>query len=373
VEGFDELYDFLQSDEEVTVDPSLVEGGEFSPSGFIAPWRSRLLYRHGCEQDFSVEEAGWTIRQKMGDWGWGYYFDTPEKAAAAKEIMGRDYNAQSFWCFETVTADIINFASEEARANWGSDVFWDWQTAGVRARKHVEFHHLILPAIVAAYATAKGFDVPAFDISPLLDLETDHELGWDDMDRDEQDAIYHQCLPLVGGKHGSDEVKKDDAFFWKQRAELWKALGEDNPEACQLIRHAEEYSTKSEKLDLCLRLYYYLPWKNALWARVAQLPSPRPDALTKAGKRLKVPLLLDLYPTQAAAQEAAGDRTTAGEATDSLPEIPTMWQDIPDEFKAKVRELKASGKPPAVAIAAGGGEESLGMTLEDVNAWLPHV
>lgn len=367
----DELFDFLnQKDAEPTVDPSLVEFDGFGPSGFIAPWRSAVMYQHRVEAEFSVEEAGYAHRVAMGNSGWySYYYDTAEQATVAKDILGREYGAEAHWCFKTVTADVLNFTSDEARNKFPADLFYSWRTAGIGARKHIEFHYLMLPAAVHAVAVARGYDVPDFDVSPLFDLETDYGLGWNDMDDDEKASILAQCVPLVGGK-GVDVA---DSHFWKQRVELWQSLGEEDPKVSQLPGDGK-LATTSEKLASCLTVFYMCPWPNPLWARVVPVPSPRPDAITNAGKRLNVPILLDLYPSQAAAQEAAGTAgSTTSPAATGEPVVPNEWRDYPGEFKAEVKKMKESNKPLPVVFNEAGGEERFGCTLAELTTWLDHV
>jgi hypothetical protein len=213
----DELWDFLNTDEDAGVDPSLVEFEGFA-SGFIAPWRAAVMHALGDENDYAVEELGYTLRRKAGSWGWFYYFDDRQVAVAAKQQLGKEFDPNAEWCYWCTTADVLNFASEETRAKFGDDLFYSGRATGIGSRKYgPELHQVMLPAAVAAVATARGIDNPGFDLSPLHDLDGDS-------DEDE-------CHRLVGG----GDVKLDDAVLWQQRAELWAALSEPDPRKSQMI------------------------------------------------------------------------------------------------------------------------------------------
>jgi hypothetical protein len=359
VPDIDELYEFLNTDEDEAVDPELLEFEGFT-SGFIAPWKASVLYTLGNEQDYEVAELGYEFKRKAGSWGWFYYFGKHEVAIAAKEVMGNEFPPNAEWCFRCVTADVLNFASDETRAKFGDDLFYSGRAIGIGSRKYgPELHQVMLPAAVATIATASGIENPGFDLSLLHDLNGD--------------SSEDECQRLVGG--GDVKLDADDPeerpILWQQRVELWAALGEPNPKKSQMIGGGK-LATESETLSRCLGIFYH-SWKSSPWARVVPVPNPRYDAVSGTGNRLSLPALVDLYPSQDAAQEAAGTAGGTSPTATGEPVIPDMWKELPGEFRAEIRKIKESGKPLPIAFREVGGEKLFGCTLAELTAWLDHV
>jgi len=187
---------------------------------------------------------------------------------------------------------------------------------------------IALPALVAAMAKLEGFDVPKFDLDDLL----------------VRDVIVTEELSrkLIGGAlDGNGKFvapQYEESRLWKQRAELWKALGEDDPsrytvDALKKNGSPADSNVQSKKLKRIMELHAY-PWQQPLWARLEMVADPRIGAVTSGGKNLSVPAIVEVFAGREEAEKVAkaeaerfGKSDGESVATVNMPAIPKGWDE----------------------------------------------
>jgi len=331
----------------------LPEGGEFTPSGFIAPWKAAVMSSFLVEGE-GPAEADWT--RPLGDSGWTacYFFD-PKKAEA---IYRGPYRPSRVWLWRTETSKVLNFYNPETALRFGTHISAEARVTALRSRYRHELHMISLPAAVAAVATAAGYDHPGFDLSCLMDPDTIFS-----------DELYTE---LCGGEEGDLEGAK----LWRQRAELWAALGEPDPRRYQCKEVERQFSTQAPKLNECLKILNSL-WTDTLWGRVIFVPDPRPDASyeSRSGemKRPNLPCLVEVFGDETAARKAAGKSVK-----ESQPPVPEAWQYMEADWKECVRSLyEATGGSKSIPAVAQAIKRlygaHLGASPAEVIAWFEHL
>jgi hypothetical protein len=361
-------------------------GGDFPPTGLIGLWSAAVMTTFSSEVD--LKEEGITtfnaVRQ-MGDSGWARYYWLDHDAAkdAAKELK-REYGTTSLWVFEAESTSILNFASDKAREAFQGTITYDGCTVVTlrsRKRRH-QLHMLALPALVRAYAEANGWDVPEFELIKTL-------CSQDTMFTDDFQAR------MIGDPNNPDAF--DDSELWKYRAELWKALGEENAHAYQPIGHGTNYDVTSERLNEAIQPLH-CQWDDPVYLRLVTVPDPRVDATYEQRssgdiKRLRIPCVMDIYNNKEEAEAAAaedrarmgGGRSSDGEtsttSSSGLPPYPENWaysDAAKKDWHSVVAGLKEGKKRPVViarlkGLSSEDLENEIAATVADVEAWWDHV
>jgi hypothetical protein len=145
------------------------------------------------------------------------------------------------------------------------------------------------------------------------------------------------------------------SLFWRRRAALWAALGENNPAVYLPIgtAHTErgkELETSAQNLSMCLGVSTN-EWIAPIWARFHLAKDPRYDATYngRSGiRRLSLPVVTEIFPTEAVAKEAAAvDKAEmgAGSAKAKVTTAPTTT-------------AKASSSTSVLAVPEAWGEKS---------------
>jgi len=362
-QNLEDMLGFLSKEPKETV--PLPVGGDFVSSGFVGPWRaSTELWMLMSQGDYNKGELPYQFRNLVGGW-YSYYFVTTEAAELGAEFLGSRYAASRHWVFQVPTADVINFASEEGKAKWGSQIILPCRVTGLKSRKYRhEMHFVTLPSVVASVATLLGYSNPGFDIAPLMNLE-------DELPDEKQTKLI-----------GNDKDGYEGSLMFEQREALWLALGEKNPEAYLepgSLDHKgrpSPYAMTSPQLATCFKAVN-IPWPEPVWCRVVTVSNPHVDGHSKAGKRLILPTVTEMWPDEASARAAVGEVETPQEGKPGgRPDIPTAWVDMPDRWRDQMENFKrkvSQGTPVEEVYRETGGKDVFGASLPEVLAWLPHV
>jgi hypothetical protein len=359
-------------------------GGDFPPTGLIGLWAAAVMTTFSSEVDLKEEgiTTTFTAVRPMGDSGWSrYYWLDHDAAKDAAKKMKYEHGTTSLWVFEAESTSVLNFASDKAREAFRGKITYDGcRVVTLRSRKYRhELHLIALPAMVQAYARMNGWDVPEFEWIRVL-------CSQDTMFTDEFQSS------MIGDPNNPDAF--DESELWKYRAELWKALGEENAHAYQPIGHGTNYDVTSERLNEAIQPLH-CQWDDPVYLRLVTVPDPRVDATYEQRssgdiKRLRIPCVMDIYNNKKEAEAAAAeDRARMGGGSDdddsettttstSGPALPPDWRDFPDDWKAQVRGLKEQGpKPKVIAMLKEKGDEAVmndyAGTIEDIAAWWDHV
>lgn len=395
----------------------LPTGEGFPPTGFIAGWRARVAYEVGwlrtnlnteyqdLQADLPSELEGhdvdaimsFTSARESSTGKFSYTFDDYEAAQAACKFFDaaepRDFDNRPdrVWLFQANNDDLLGM-DDEAREKFGETLTYSVSIRTMRSKKYRhEYHFIVLPAFVAAYAKAMGLNVPEFDLSPLLKPED--EIIFSD---ETQDA-------LIGGPNYRD------SHFWQERTKIWEALGEPDATKYHTIEAGTKASTSSDRLDGILQATVR-PWVKPVYARLIPVPDPRVGAAytsptTGEKVRPNIPVITEIFPNRETAEAAAvaererfesgEEKTTAGPAdpaapvgevasTDNgMPPVPPAWAEFPDSWTEQIQSIKSEkiGKTPRPAWDAKvkslmdpESDDYLGYDVQaepaDVIAWL---
>jgi hypothetical protein len=358
-------------------------GGDFVPSGFIAPWYAQVVYSFFSEIVLAqVDSEVYTkvMSRKMGN-GFRYYFKTQEEAKAACDAAGVSFAPQATWWWLAEREKVINFSDPAILERFSDPISFELPIATLRSKKHRhELHMIALPSAVAAMAKAYGYDNAGFDVSELMN----------------QDAVFTDefAEKMIGTTSG----KYQESLLWKRRADLWKSLGEENPEVYNPIDAGSKLDTTSKKLSECLGILSR-SWKSSVWTRLVQVPDPRVDATygEDEKKRLSIPALYEIFGSEKDAKVAADAElkaraereankagaveTKGSDATNAAShmsigngkQLPDAWKELPDDWNNLLNDLRKeyAGKPrPVVTKALKAREGELGATAEEIVAWL---
>lgn len=345
-------------------------GGDFVPTGFVAPWTAAVMSSFLTEVGLKEKGIAFDAVRQVGTGGWmRYYFHEYDAAVEAGEEAGQQYGPRSLWVFECETAKVVNFATEEARQAFGTRITYDGcRVVTLRSKKYRhEFHMVALPAAVAAYATALGYDNPGFDLSALTSRDTAFT-----------DELYAK---LCGDPDTNDY---ESGMLWREgRVNLWAALGEPNAKVYNPIGTGTKFDTESEKLSKCLRIAA-VKWTQPVWARVIPVFNPKPDETYEAAdgtvKRLTIPTLAEMFADKATARAAVeAEQVEAGTpAGGSALTVPTAWAGSGEHWKSAVRGLKGQGPKPVVlnrlcALSDKELYDEVAATVAEVEAWWDEV
>jgi len=334
--------------------------GEFTGGGFVGPLSANHLYSVGVEGD-KIENSGAATVDKRGEWGWYYFFDKGVADAFGKD-HGAQYASSAVHLIQLVTRKVI--ASEdtinkllgntEETKGFGEIISGQTSVRTLGSKKYRHEWQLIgFPALVHAAAVLFGFDVPEFDVSELRNQDTTFT-----------DELFAKLCGNPDAKKGEEDYYTNSVYY-RQRADLWAALGESDPTKCHVIAEGTKHSTESPQLDACFQIALS-NWLEPIYGRLRLVADPRVDALAGSGNRLNLGIVTDLYPNEAKAREAAaseqGDEGSAVSA--AVPPLPTGYQELEngrDIWEGEVERTKSMA--PAVAAA------QVGADVSEVIAW----
>lgn len=339
--------------------------GEFTGGGFVGPLMAGHFHSTGIEGEL-IENSGAATVQGMGDWGNRYYFVDKAVADAFAKDNGAQYDSSATHRIELGTRSVI--ASQEQIAKllgegdtrgFGEVISGEVAVRTLSSKKYRHEWQLVgFPAIVHAAARLFGFEVPDFDISELRNQDTAFT-----------DELFAKLCGNPDAKAG-DEDHYTESVYYKQRAAIWAALGEPDPTKCHVTAEGTKWSTESAQLDACFQIALS-SWSAPIWGRLRLVADPRVDAVSGNGNRLSLGIVTDLYASESAAREAAGDDDGAGTSAPSAPAGPQ----VPDEYagldnaldiwKGELERTKAM--PPAVAAG------QVGVDVSHVLVWREHL
>ncbi len=325
----------------------------FVPSGLIAPTSAGQMWWFMSQN--KVDAPGCQVDQRK-DW-YHYFGENYDAVSEASSRAKEKYDPSKVWVFEQHNDEVLNFGEGI------SEIFGDVINHNVRIvtlmskkRRH-GLHLLTLPAAVAAYAKAKKWDCPTFDVWILLSKETDL-------------TDYDTMYALIGDPDQDNDADHEhnmwNSLFGLQRKAIWKALGEEDP-AVYKGSH-----TNAPKLKEALRIIEKT-WGTPMWANVVTVPDP-----FISDKNLpRIPLLMEFYLSEENAKKAAkADLARRGGSSDDesddveLPDVPVAYVEDDDctqeDFLEYVRD-EASGKPKHIALR--NIEKELGLSKSEAKAW----
>jgi hypothetical protein len=378
-------------------------GASFAPSGWYAPFSAAIVYAVGWVQmdlatlaadldnDITSDNAltvvnggvDKTFREQLEKNGqlfdtfsksrsdkFKYYYFDRERADVLCQMLdveepaytldGRKFrrNPEVRWRVETALDDVVSL-NADAKEKFERDVLsWEVELKAMQKNSPNWFnwHGLVLPSIVAAYAKLKGWKAGelGFDISELTQPEDDIIVT----DKFQLEMIGNTDVGLEGSK-----------LFIRRKA-LWGALNENN------VKASNPDDTESPQLKEALTVATST-WNSPVFARVIQVPSPKVDDTWEgnAGRvRSRIPILTDFYRNVKAAVKAYESETEAREAVyanggvmirpsapvsskdgaepdATVSPIPEAWVEIPDEWLETMKAIKADiGKKPRPVI-----------------------
>lgn len=339
---------------------------EFPSTGFIGQVSAKVLYQVQTMLDlqgpeFRDEAPQAYAREQRSDGMYIYYYVDRSAAEVAAQIDDEAFAPQLVWYFSMPISSVLNVDTSKFTSQ---AINRSLPVTTLRAKKNRHaFHMIALPAIVAAAAKVNGYDVPAVDFGPL--------------------AINNPIIPdevsveLIGNGDNYTESK-----LWRQRAEIWAALGEPEPRK-YLVGSTDRFGnphkdcTTAQKLIDCLALYHRA-WSGPMWVRMVNIADPRIGAVTKNGNRLTIPAVMEIFEDQAAAQ-AATDKDLKAQAKGNvepameraMPPAPSGWEEAEGDWLDIVAPYAALPKAKARTVyAEAKGEEEYGVSFDELWRWV---
>lgn len=363
--------DFLWKNLEEPVTVKLPEGG--GVYGFAGEWMASIVFRFWSDQ--KLEDYGQTYDAKRSnDNGTFYYFHSHEAASKAGEAVGEKYPPNTVWRWEIPTANIVNILDDTTRAKFGDVMSQEVSVVTLMSKKsRHELHMLMLPSAVQSLALLGGMiDHKIFDYESL---RVDSEMI--------DDAYQAQ---MIGNGDGYEKSE-----LWQARARIWEALGETNPKLYTV--NQGKFDVSAPKLRSCLNIVYR---PTNVFARLVGVPDPRVDAMTKAEKRLQVPVVAQVWRDRESmiadldleekvrvdintGQVVATNGASNGASSNGL-HVPAAWAGYVDDWKTYVRTVikPFAGKPQPIIIAELRKmdktlQETYSASAEEFIAWLGEV
>jgi len=393
-------------------------GGDFQPSGFIAPVMAAMFWTLSSEDNYKKynESVGDDDQvptpqylQPMGQWGYRYYYKSKADALKATELIGSENEQgkkiapEMRWHLEIKRDRILNWSSDENRLKWPEIMSNDVRVKTMASRKYRHEYQLItLPIAVQAAALYLGMiDRPVFSYDELLDQNTVYDdrffelmYGHPDAkkaERDEFDEFVKELMDREGleqraaivsvREKGLAKVPYVYSIAYERRTALWAALGENDPEKSLPIARGEngqvlpeseqpKGATTSPLLDFCIK-FATSAWETPVWCRAMYLNNPKVDEVfeTDSGdRRRNIVALAEIFADESAARaaiesESSEDAVSAAPKI-AVPTVPVAWKAAgftPETFAAQVSQH--NGKPAADAAA------ELQCTVDDVEAF----
>ena len=354
-----------------------VEGEQFPSFGFIGPVKAKMLWQFWSQLDFSGPEYREDVpqpfyRDQFPNGGFRYYYLDPETGAQAAKIDQSAFNPQQVWFYSMPVTDIMNMDTSNFQSN---NINRSCRVTTLRSQYRHEFHMITLPAIVRAVAVNAGFSVPEYDLRELLVRDP---IITDEVSR-----------RLIGSAPKHTDYEESE--LWRKRAELWKALGENDPkkylvDTVKPNGTPHEGNTEAEKLQACLRIYTEEWEDRPLWCRFQMVADPRAAAVSSSGKRLSLPAVTEIFSGETDAQKAIDNdlsdmvsNAVGGSASEQAsksasgsasgkPALPTAWADAGEE-KWRVQVLPFTTEPKAI-VKSKYDPDDYGASFEELWAWV---
>lgn len=343
------------------------EGGDFTPTGFIGQFQIHHVLRIYSEVEpdtMKAEGVAPDIHRSMGP-GYLYLFRDYDEAVKAQKVSGSDIKPQAMFYPEMPTSTVINFSDAEALGKWGNTINGEIRKVTLASKYRHEAHFMFVPKFVEAYARLRGWSVPSIDLE-AVDVASNEFVITDELQQQ-----------LVGNAKRGKAADYQNSQLRQQQAALWLALGESNPDAChpsktQLMRGGKlepsPLITTSPKLDSALTVLSR-DWLQPVWGRIKLVCVPVVGAETKDGKALSLPIIFDLYKSEAEAKAAyAADLEKMGVSVeDAKPtsDVPEAWVEMPEAWKEQIDALKEKGAEATLEDA-----KALTVTLAELRSAL---
>ena len=333
-------------------------GGDFVPTGFVAPWSAARVQVIRTQSDMA-NEVGAALVRPQGTSGWNrLYFNDYQAAATAAKTLGEQFINQ-VWRFQTNVTDVINM--RDASVFQDPVLAYDVDVTTLESKRKYAYHLIALPSAVAAVAKSYGFKNTGFDLSELLSDSTIFD-----------DNFQFQMIGNPGAKD-SDPDHWSKSVLWQRRAALWASLGEPTPfpyiEASAPKGQKKYMATEGGNLEACLHPICRR-WQKQQWARLVQVFDPRVDAvIASSGNRLKIACITEMFydkddAVKAVEAEAGGNVPEAAAPTKATPKLPEAWAELgTEEWVSELKKQMASGV--ALPVMA----KNLGVSVGDINAW----
>ena len=326
-------------------------GGEaFGASVFIGPWEAFMgqmfmtltdyvLHNQDNENPAPVPD----IRIQRGDYYSHYYRDYAASLDAYAKLTDNEYKPQSVWVMYMDTVKLVGLddeAKKRIQDGFGEKIVLDIRTVAPRkgsgaypAKNRHQYTMIALPSVVASVADAFGHERAVWSVDELCEPDLAFT--------DEEFAV--QFGELTG--------EYEESIWWRKRAALWESLGEPDArrQAVQGSLTASgkpnALATKSEILNKCLMLTQG-QWGRPIWCAVTLVPDPLPEAVTKSGKRLSIPVVTTVFRGETDATEYA-QRVGSEEGSPSHPSLPANWVSAgTEEFVKYLKEQSIPKTPP---------------------------
>lgn len=334
-------------------------GAGFGASSFIGPWLCRTIYSLGYEGEIEDVLSGRTVRietkdgetTEIGVWppdypinsGNGWEFVQYREYAVARAVAAildedKPRRPSTVLRFTMDTADVMNVADLDQLAEaFGDHLVFD---VAVKALSHSEkypakarhcFHAFSMPSAVAAVAVAMEDGDAIFDIGFLTtpearDMEMTDSLYhflvgdpvagmWSEIEIDFEDEHVARIAADLGIEPPTeeDEVLTMIPLLSQRRTELWERLGDPNFKAYTASttltaggKGAKTNAVKDSSLDRCIK-FLMTPWSKPIFCRLTMVPDVRPEAVSRAGNRLAIGCITDVFGTGDQARQFAAD------------------------------------------------------------------
>lgn len=255
-------------------------------------------------------------------------------------------------------------------------------------KRHI-MHLIQLPTFVSVVAKAFGYEVPNFDLSPILEVPEDD--GTPYTETYQQNLIGVVCTEENGKKKYKKEMDWN-SHFGKARKALWEALGEKDPMRYLMAGSitstgnakpaVSKFATVSEKLNQCLRAWW-LPVSELHWVEISNVFDPFVDAVyeknnadgTSRFNRNQISLITRIM-TEDEARELALRRMEAREdsegsfvpaqpAKDAKPDYPVAIQGTTKAARTAQTAWNSEAKDASDETL----KEDYGATDEEISMW----
>jgi hypothetical protein len=323
-----------------------LEGFDFGAGSFIAHWSMGQYYRVQTREDYILHNQNADEQVPPPDL-------SPVKPNETFYLFYRD---------KDVAKLVHKILNEEEGFSGDTFTFWvrieslskghKRDQYGNRKTRH-EYNFLSLPPAIAAIATAYGYEVPEYDLSPLIAPGASEEFD---------DEFFDEHMGPTDGNY-------EGTFYDEQRRALWKALDEDDPRKTAMKgsvyfdksgkKRKNSLATESEKLSKCLAIVQAKDEDGkdiTLWARMVRVPNP-------GGSGYPVPTITEIFVNEEHAtlvgQAELAERGTTADEGQSVVSHPPLggWAGgtADDVINCLTKETDDEGKPIASIISRMAG------------------
>jgi len=405
-ESLDEIFSFLGTKQQ-----ALPEGGnEFSNSGFIGQVLSKKAWKFWSGENIKFytdqlpykKGVDYMVSSVREDSHFYYFFDQDAGKAAAKVL--KRYDPDYTWRFEMPIGSVKSFRSPTAAEKWGQSISADTQIASLFSRKHRhEYHMITLPSLIDAFARRAGMLTESiWNCHELLDASAENltdEFEWrmighpdaNDQDKEQMAELLDitkditKAHDVVLGRNVPDNLKNYEGIkihytysvLWQRRAELWKALGENNPDVYMVADTATTEKGKELETSATTKLNRLLmvsttEWEQPIWVQMYTVDDPRVGSAYSSGgstRRPRLPVIGEIFKNEADAIAATGGdgvEVASVQAADSTtPPYPAAWIGSEADFRTMLADVKASNPTKPMVLIA----KDFACTVDEITAW----